>query len=186
MGILKNIWNTIFGKSKKEQELNSESIKQASMKVVYKKETANTIGDCSLVDTQPDKSNPNFNPSNHGVCIFPVTPIPNGDDFFVSDDLIEKENKIDADYSFVVEKQIKKRTKNVIGQNTLNEIKEYLLTYGSLDVLTCEQKFKVKSLHNFIWYLRKEGFKIKTDKVGLHNELGQKVEVTNYRLISKK
>ena len=68
----------------------------------------------------------------------------------------------------------------------MNEIKEYLITYGSLDVLTCEQKFKVKSLHNFIWYLRKEGFEIKTDKVGLHNELGQKIEVTNYRLIPKK
>jgi hypothetical protein len=67
----------------------------------------------------------------------------------------------------------------------LNEIKAYLQTYGSLDVLTCEQKFKVKSLHNFIWSMRKEGFKIKTEKVGLHNELGEKVLVTNYRLISE-
>ena len=74
----------------------------------------------------------------------------------------------------------------MIGQKTLAEVKENLIKYGSIDVLTCEQIFKVKSLHNFIWQLRKEGLKIKTDKVGLHNELGQKIEVTNYRLISKK
>ena len=79
-----------------------------------------------------------------------------------------------------------RKSKSIVGQKTLNEIKEYLITYGSLDVLTCEQKFKVKSLHNFIWFLRNEGFEIKTDKVGLHNELGQKVEVTNYTLITKK
>jgi hypothetical protein len=80
----------------------------------------------------------------------------------------------------------KERVRSVIGQKTLSEIKDYLLTYGSIDVLTCEQKFKVKSLHNFIWHLRKEGLKIKTNKVGLHNEIGQKVEVTNYILITKK
>ena len=80
----------------------------------------------------------------------------------------------------------KQKVRSVIGQKTLSEIKDYLLTYGSIDVLTCEQKFNVKSLHNFIWHLRKDGLKIKTDKVGLHNELGQKVEVTNYRLIIKK
>jgi hypothetical protein len=80
----------------------------------------------------------------------------------------------------------KQKVKSAIGQKTLSDIKDYLLTYGSIDVLTCEQKFNVKSLHNFIWHLRKDGLKIKTDKVGLHNELGQKVEVTNYRLIIKK
>ena len=80
----------------------------------------------------------------------------------------------------------KKRVKSIIGQRTLSEIKDYLLAHGSIDVLTCEEKFNVKSLHNFIWHLRKEGLKIKTEKVGLHNELGQKVEVTNYILISEK
>lgn len=79
-----------------------------------------------------------------------------------------------------------KKKKNVVGQKTLLEIKDYLLNNGSIDVLTCEQKFNVKSLRNFIWYLRKDGLKIKTEKVGLHNELGNEVEVTNYRLISKK
>ena len=91
-----------------------------------------------------------------------------------------------ASTQVVTPKPKKQKVRSVIGQKTLSEIKDYLLTYGSIDVLTCEQKFNVKSLHNFIWHLRKDGLKIKTDKVGLHNELGQKVEVTNYRLIIKK
>jgi hypothetical protein len=77
------------------------------------------------------------------------------------------------------------RTKNVIGLKKLSQIKEYLLTYGSIDTLTCEEKFKVKSLRNFIWYLRKDGLKIKTQKVLLQDELGQKVEVVNYVLIGE-
>ena len=97
-------------------------------------------------------------------------------------ELIEKEKRMDDEVNRPVKN---KKNKNVIGQKTLSEIKDYLLTYGSIDVLTCKQKFKVKSLHNFIWHLRKEGLKIKTNKVGLHNELGQKVDVTNYILITK-
>ena len=145
MGILRNIWNTLFGKSKKEETTEILEVKEPKLKVVHKKEKE--------------------------------------EDFFASNDIIEKEKKMDSEF---LNLPIKKRTKNVVGQKTLNEIKEYLITYGSLDVLTCEQKFKVKSLHNFIWFLRNEGLEIKTDKVGLHNELGQKIEVTNYRLISKK
>jgi hypothetical protein len=41
-------------------------------------------------------------------------------------------------------------------------------------------------LRNFIWQLRKDGLEILTEKVELHNEMGQKVEVTNYILISEK
>jgi hypothetical protein len=145
MGILRNIWNTLFGKSKKEETAEVLEVKEPVLKVVHKKKKE--------------------------------------EDFFASNDIIEKEKKMDSEF---LNLPIKKRTKNVVGQKTLNEIKEYLITYGSLDVLTCEQKFKVKSLHNFIWFLRNEGLEIKTDKVGLHNELGQKIEVTNYRLISKK
>jgi len=109
------------------------------------------------------------------------------DDFFVSNEIIQKEVNTDNDFlSSENKSKKKKRNKSVVGKKTLDEIKEYLITYGSLDVLTCEQKFKVKSLRNFIWFLRNEGFEIKTDRVGLHNELGQKVEVTNYILINKK
>jgi len=135
MGILRNIWNTLFGRSQKEETTEVLEFKEHKLEVVHKK---------------------------------------------------KKEENVEPENVFPVEKQKKKRNKRVIGQKTLSDIKDYLIKYGSLDVLTCEQMFKVKSLHNFIWQLRKDGLKIKTDKVGLHNELGQKIEVTNYRLIPKK
>lgn len=98
-----------------------------------------------------------------------------------SDDLL-----IHQSNDLLIHQSKKVKVKNVIGQKTLSDIKDYLFNYGSLDVLTCEQKFKVKSLRNFIWQLRKEGFKIKTGKVELHDEFGLKVIVNNYILISKK
>ena len=150
MGILRNIWNTLFGKSQKEETIEVLEVKEPKLKVVdkKKKEVAGAI--------------------------------------YLGKEIKPKEEAKSLEEEKPVEKQKKKRTKRVIGQKTLSEIKEYLIKYGSLDVLTCEQIFDVKSLHNFIWQLRKDGLKIKTDKVGLHNELGQKIEVTNYRLISKK
>jgi hypothetical protein len=135
MGILRNIWNTLIGRSQKEETTEVLEFKEPKLEVVHKN---------------------------------------------------KKEENVEPENVLPVEKQKIKSKKVVIGQKTLFEVKDYLLKYGSIDVLTCEQIFKVKSLHNFIWQLRKEGFKIKTDKVGLHNELGQKIEVTNYRLISKK
>lgn len=135
MGILRNIWNTLFGRSQKQETTEVLEFKEPKLEVVHKN---------------------------------------------------KKEENVEPENVLPVEKQKKKRFKSVIGQKTLAEVKDYLIKYGSIDVLTCEQIFKVKSLHNFIWQLRKEGLKIKTDKVGLHNELGQKIEVTNYRLISKK
>jgi hypothetical protein len=215
MGIFSNIWNTIFGKSKKEVTTESLEVNEPKLKVVHKnkKEVAGaiylgkevkpkdkkTIGAYKTDDTnfspnkicefkEPVKAfcEPSFYPNASNVCNPAITPLPNGDDFFVSNDLIEKETKTDAKFEFPVQKGKRKSNKKIIGQKTFTDIKEYLIKYGSLDVLTCEQIFKVKSLHNFIWQLRKEGLKIKTDKVGLHNELGQKIEVTNYRLISKK
>jgi len=135
MGILRNIWNTLIGRSQKEETTEVLEFKEPKLEVVHKN---------------------------------------------------KKEEYVEPENVLPVEKQKKKRFKSVIGQKTLTEVKDYLIKYGSIDVLTCEQIFKVKSLHNFIWQLRKEGLKIKTDKVGLHNELGEKIEVTNYRLISKK
>lgn len=226
MGIFRNIWNTIFGKSNQENSFErGGSIAEVPMKVIYKKnkeeklergrtytenelgepqEKQETVGGYNTKDTKftPNNvCNPNvalsFNtplvkiPNTLNVCNPVITPnhnnplieIPNGDDFFVSNDLIAKEEKMDSEVDNLPKKE---KVNNVIGKKTLSEIKEYLIKYGSLDVLTCEQKFKVKSLHNFIWYLRKEGLVIKTQKVGLHNELGEKIEVTNYKLISVK
>ena len=149
MGILRNIWNMLFGKSQKEETTEVLEVKEPKLKVVHKKEkeVAGAI--------------------------------------YLGKEVKPKEEVVVQDV-VSTEKQKKKNVKRVIGQKTLSEIKDYLIKYGSLDVLTCEQMFEVKSLHNFIWQLRKDGLKIKTDKVGLHNELGQKIEVTNYRLISKK
>jgi hypothetical protein len=159
MKILKYIWNLFFGSKKKDSYSKGGMISEIEKEV----------------------SSPYSNPST--------------DEILVKDSVVLNEEKLVQELVLGREKESvsvsenkpkNKRRKNVVGQKTLNEIKEYLITYGSLDVFTCEQKFKVKSLHNFIWFLRKEGFEIKTDKVVLHNELGQKIEVTNYRLINKK
>jgi len=162
MGILKNIWNTIFGIKKEDNRFErSGSIDQPAMKVIHKKIEDKIESGSTFTENELGESNPQ-------LC----------------NDVQESANV--SPYDLPTLKPKKKNNKSIVGQKTLNEIKEYLTTYGSLDVLTCEKKFKVKSLHNFIWFLRNEGFEIKTDKVGLHNELGQKIEVTNYRLISKK
>lgn len=197
MGILRDIWNTIIGKKNQDNRFErGSSIEEPKMELVYKKESPNVIGGYASGDTTPDSSKtchyiqinnwcqPNFTPSNHGVCNLPVGV--NGDDFFASKEILSKEEKTDSKFTNSNQLEKKKRSRNVIGQKKLAEIKDYLLTYGSINVLTCEQKFKVKSLQNFIWYLRKEGLKIKTEKVNLHNKLGQTVEVTNYILISQK
>jgi hypothetical protein len=151
MGILRDIWNTIFGIKKEDDKFErGGSIAEPEMKIVHKKSEEKIDAGRTYTENELGEANP--------AC---------------SEDLPKHKPK-------------KRKSKSIVGQKTLNEIKEYLITYGSLDVLTCEQKFKVKSLHNFIWFLRNEGFEIKTDKVSLHNELGQKVEVTNYTLITKK
>jgi hypothetical protein len=181
MGILKDIWNTLFGKSKQEKQFGrGGSIDEPVMEVIYKRNEDKIDSDPTSNENELEEQNPqvcNDVQKRVNVC---------SDDLFFSNELIEKETQTDTKFINPIEKGKNKKVKNIVGQKTLNEIKEYLLTYGSLDVLTCEQKFKVKSLQNFIWFLRNEGFKIKTDKIGLHNELGQKVEVTNYRLITKK
>lgn len=162
MGIFKDIWNTIFGIKKKGNRFESGgSIAEPEMKVVHKKSEDKIPSGSTYTENELGEPNPQ-------VC----------------NDVQKSVNICSNDLPTVEPK--KKRTKSIIGQRTLSEIKDYLLTYGSIDVLTCEQKFNVKSLHNFIWHLRKDGLKIKTQKVGLHNELGQKVEVTNYILISEK
>jgi hypothetical protein len=162
MGILRDIWNTIFGKKNQDNRFErGGSIAEPLMKVVHNKNEDKIDAGRTYTENELGEDNPQ-------VCNN-VQQIPST----CSEDLPKPKPK-------------RKKSKSIVGQKTLNEIKEYLITYGSLDVLTCEQKFKVKSLHNFIWFLRNEGFEIKTDKVGLHNELGQKVEVTNYTLITKK
>ena len=90
---------------------------------------------------------------------------------------VENETKINL-------KEEKIQTKRVIGRKTFQNVIDYLLVYGSIDALTFKQKFKVKSIQNFIWVLRKEGYIIKTEKIGMHNQLGEAVMITNYKLVS--
>ena len=162
MGILRDIWNAIFGKKNQENRFERDgSIAEPVMKVVHNKNEDKIPSGSTYTENELGEPNPQ-------VC----------------NDVQKSVNICSNDLPNVEPK--KKRIKKVVGQKTLSEIKNYLLTYGSLDVLTCEQKFKVKSLRNFIWQLRKDGLEILTEKVELHNEIGQKVEVTNYILISEK
>jgi hypothetical protein len=179
MGIFKNLWSMIFGVS---QNTNNEieTVKEPILDVVHNKEigASETSKDlateylelqeeqtCAFVEPINDVCQLQPNTINHGV--FGLEPAFGNEEFnTVIKDKVVKEKK-------------------VIGQKTLTEIKDYLLKYGSIDVLTCEQKFKIKSLRNFIWHLRKDGLNIKTDNIVLHNELGEEVRVTNYILIRK-
>lgn len=79
-----------------------------------------------------------------------------------------------------------KRKKNVVGLKTKQAIKKYFELNGSLDTFTCQQKFKVKSLKNFIWHLRKDGLVFKTERIFIEIESGKKVAVINYKLIAEK
>jgi hypothetical protein len=213
MGFLKQLWNILFVKCKKTKETTEmgSSKKEPILKVVHRKEdlSSDKIGgysleneehqkemSCTYIDPANDVFQAKGDSINHGI--FGFEPVPNNKERnAVIIDNIVKEGLLSKETYFSMEKESgstsddllihqpkKEKLKNGIGQKTLSDIKDYLITYGSLDVLTCEQKFKVKSLHNFIWQLRKDGFKIKTGKVTLHDEFNQKVEVTNYILIS--
>jgi hypothetical protein len=170
MKIFNYIWNLFFGSQTKGKYTKGGVISD------FEKNNSSTHSNSATSEISVKDS----------VVLNQDNSIPNGDDFFVSNEIIQKEINTDKDFLSSENKPKKKRKKNIVGQKTLNEIKEYLIAYGSLDVLTCEQKFKVKSLHNFIWFLRKDGFVFKTEKIFLHNELGKKVEVVNYKLITKK
>jgi hypothetical protein len=209
MGILKDIWNTIFGKSKKQEEFGrGGSIEDPKMEVVHKKESSKIVGGYTSGDIKPDNSKtchyqhtnnfcqPNFTPSNHGVCNFPVTPdkVEAGSTCtenelleFDSENLKSKENKIDSQIKFEVsepkaKRPYKERVKGMI-MTKEQEVLQYLLKYGSIDKRTCAEKFGLKRLDNVICELRKQGMNIKNEKVEIHNEIGEKIKVNNYRLV---
>jgi hypothetical protein len=245
MGIFKNIWNSIFGKSQKQEEFEKGgSIGEVpTLKVVHRgknsseaihkldaeyvchitKETStvtfvrsisqnlqpknkivtNKIGGYAFGDTKPDKSKschgqevnswcqPNLAPSNTGVCAFPVSydPIipanlaPSNTGvcaFPVSYDPIIPEIKT----KITLTNWNKKVLVNSLPLNKQQEVIQYLLKYGSIDKITCAEKFGLKRLDNLICELRKEGMNIKNETIELHNKLGKKNKVNNYRLVS--
>jgi hypothetical protein len=180
MGILKDILKTLFGKAKNNNE--GCSVNDFKLSVVFKKQEAEKIGAYESLDDLSKKDNaqcvksdeskhcdlqrfaddfrePVFTPA---ISVNPILP----------DDSVKSENK-------------KKSNKCVVGKKTLSKVRDYLLTFGSVNLDALQKEFKVKSLRNFIWYLRKEGFNIKTEKIESLNELGQKIKTTNYILMSK-
>lgn len=162
MKFLRYIWRALFGETKEQERYE----KGGSIAEVKK----------DVIDNKP------------------LIDIPNGDDFFVSNYLTEKEKKTDSEFANLSKKEkteLKKKSKkksktSVVGQKTLSKIKEHFLLHKSLDVLTCKEKYKVKSLRNFIWELRRQGFVFKTEKINVINVLGENVEVINYILIRTK
>lgn len=176
MKIFKHIWNLFFGSKKKYTDSKGVTIPEIENQ---EPRTFSVSVVISKIEKEDLKDNSN-----------PITP-----EFLVKDSVVLNEEKLVKEPVLLVEKENisvfknkpkNKRKKNVVGQKTLSEIKEYLLVNGSLDVITCEQKFKVKSLHNFIWHLRKDGLVFKTEKIFLYNEIGEKIRVTNYQLIIEK
>lgn len=129
MGILKNIWNTIFGKTKKQE---------------VKSELGNTYteNELSSLSSKGDNEQP----------------------------IITKKED--------TEKKVKARS-----LNKEQKVIEYLKKYGSIDKMTCAEKFNLKRLDNLICELRKQGMNIQNETIELHNEKGEKIKVNNYKLV---
>lgn len=230
MGILKYIWNAIFGKSKKQEFFGrGGSIDEPKLKVVHKaKSIPSKIG---AYDSELDKLDKykscafpdeakNFcdisTPVSFGVCNvasnfkdvqIDVFKVANLDaeyvshiekessvvTFLIPKSRKEKENKKNID---PVNPEIKSKISNsknksnyevTVKSATLNkeqEVIQYLLKYGSIDKRTCAEKFGLKRLDNLICELRKKGMNIKNETIELHNELGEKTKVNNYRLVT--
>ena len=99
MGIFRNIWNTLFGKSKIEETTEVVELEEPKLKVVHKKkkQVAGAIYLGKEVKPKDKKTIGAYNTEDTNFNSNPViTPLPNGDDFFVSNELISKEEKSDA------------------------------------------------------------------------------------------
>lgn len=146
MGIFKNIWNSIFGKSQKQEEFGrGGSIEEPKLKVVHR--------------LQPE-------------------PVGNTSKEVLMEGFIEPS---------ILRPKTKSKCKESVSSTVLNkeqQVIQYLLKYGSIDKRTCTEKFGLKRLDNLICELRKKGMNIKNETIELHNELGEKTKVNNYRLVT--
>lgn len=176
MGILKDIWNTIFGKPKKEKKYDEggkiEDCKQCVSNfdfvpvIVQKKvESGSNYIDNELANPNPQVCNE------------------------VQDSVNTIDSQIKSEASEPKKEDFKKAyNTKVRGFKNLTKEKEvlkYLLTYGSIDKFTCKEKFGLKRLDNTICELRKQGMHIVNETIYLHNENGEKVKVNNYRLVTE-
>jgi hypothetical protein len=86
---------------------------------------------------------------------------------------------------FLTKKIKKEGFRRAVGDESLDKIKKYLIKNGSIDTVTCQKQFNIKSLRNFIWILRKDGLDIKTQKIEVYNDSAEKIKAVNYILLSK-
>ena len=192
MGILKNLFGTLFGKKEKKYEKNGGLVPQTDfigwglapnldtendtlIVSVDKENNRNIVGGENIINSSSDINEIQAKQGIHFRCDSFPSPISK----------ITNDQNVIQHSSSVKEESSKKRKRGVIGLKTKAEIKNYLITNGSLDPITCKQKFNVKSLQNFIWELRKDGFNFKTEKVGFKNKNGEIAETTNYILITE-
>jgi hypothetical protein len=180
MGFLRDIFRAFFCKSKKQEQLDKTNIEQPYMQVVYKKENKKVIGGYKSGDTQPDKSKscsykdvtqtfcePNFTPKSYGVCN-PSAIIPNGDDFFASEELIEKEKRMDDEVNNVCievknEVNISSSNKPKIFNTKREKLINHLLeTSSGITKKEASEKFKINRLDTMVYNLRKKGYVFET------------------------
>jgi len=148
MTFLKNIWNTFFTKSKKQELLEKTgSISETPNWVIHKKEIK-IKKNLTYVENELPKSELNTE----------VFPLP-------------------------VEAKLKIKTVKPSSLGKERAVIDYLKKYGSIDKMTCAEKFNLKRLDNLICELRKQGMNIQNETIELHNELGEKVKVNNYKLV---
>jgi len=84
-----------------------------------------------------------------------------------------------------LKKALPKRVKGFKNFTKEQAVLKYILEHGSIDKITCFQKFGLKRLDNVICEFRKQGMSIKNEDIFLHNENGQKVKVNNYILVTE-
>lgn len=169
MKIFKKIWNFFFGNKQNQERYKAGGIFEQEIKE-----------DFSVKQEIEQVQNPSIFTDNNK----PLIDIPNGDDFFAFNQIIEKEKKMDSEFANLPKKKSKKMN---IGKKTLSEIKQHILENGSLNTYACKQIFKVKSLHNFISALRSQGFVFITEKMVIKDVSGRVIEkATNYTLIDQK
>jgi len=169
MGILKDIWNTIFGKSKKQEEFGrGGSIEEPKMKVVFKKGRKKIKAGRTYTENELGEPNPQVC-NNVQESIAPINSQTKFQEFIKVSKPKSKKARIERPKNSIMTKE--------------QRLLEYLLKHGSIDKRTCAEKLGLKRLDNVICELRKQGMNIKNEKVEIHNEIGEKIKVNNYRLV---
>jgi hypothetical protein len=176
MGILKDIWNTIFGKPKKEKKYD------VGGKIEDHKQCGCSFDFVPVIVQKKVESGSNYAENELGE--------PNPQ---VCKEVQESVNSIDSQIKSEASEPKKEDFKKayntkVRGFKNLTKEKEvlkYLLTYGSIDKFFCKEKFGLKRLDNTICKWRKQGMPIVNEIIYVNNYKGEKFKVTNYRLVTE-